>query len=170
MPGQAARGKLHCCYPGQCYLLLPKLPATVLPHCCGTIPGPLHGNTPRSALGQAQQAALDGPHCCFHISCAQLGPCSLAQGLCSPGTWLRDSQGGWWQQQHGVGGTASAWPPAPGSCQTSAAGGSWLPPGSAGKTTLQEGSWEGQPILHGCFVKWGTPSLQGGAAQSCWSP
>lgn len=81
-----------------------------------------------------------------------------------------DSWGGWWQRQHGGRGAGGAWPPTPDSCQTSAAGGSWLPPGSGGKTTEQEGSCKGQPALHGCFLGWETQVLQGGVAQSWWRP
>lgn len=98
------------------------------------------------------------------------GPAAWHKVSAAPACGSGDSQGGWWQRQHGGQGAGSAWPPAPDSCQTSAAGVSWLPPGSAAKTTEQDGSCEGQPALLSCFLGWGTPVLQRGAAQSWWSP
>lgn len=60
-------------------------------------------------------------------------------------------------------------PPVPDCCQTSAAGGGWLQLGSGGKTTEQDGSCEGQPALHGCFLGRGTPVLQHAASSMMWN-
>lgn len=47
------------------------------------------------------------------------------------------------------------------SCQTSAAGGGWLQPGSGGKTTEEGGSCKGQPAQHVCHLGWGGPDPAG---------
>lgn len=115
------------------------------------------------------------PTAAFTFPVLSCGPAAWHKVSAAPARGSGDSQGGWWQWQRGGRGAGSAWPPAPDSCQTSAAGGSWLPPGSGGKTTEQEGSREGQPAQHGLPFGVGDPdpagwSSLGGAPGPLGSP
>lgn len=166
MPCQAATGKAAPLPAGAMLPAAARVPRHRPRHAAGTVPITLRGRS--SLLGSGTSSASSSawsPPLVSHSLCSPW-PCSLAWKSRQPpasGSWTAEEGGG-------SGSMAARGLEAPGlllpdSCQTSAAGESQLQPSSAGKTTEEGSSREGQPAQHACHLGWGTPIWQGGAAR-----